>query len=55
MPHGFASQLQDYKHRPRCQANFLALWLRHNDVTVPAAPEILWRKSQRSTIQGPVL
>jgi hypothetical protein len=40
-----ASQLQDYKHRPRCQANFLALLLLHNDAAVPTEPEIPCRVS----------
>jgi hypothetical protein len=48
----FASQLQDYKHRPRCPANFPAIRLHHKDAAEPADPEISWRVSHPSTIQA---
>jgi hypothetical protein len=48
----FASQLQDYRHQPRCPAYSPALLLSHNDAEVPVKPEIPWRVSIPSTIKA---
>ncbi len=47
----FASQSQDFKHRPRCPANSLALPLHHNDAAVPAEPPIQVLSEQQNLIQ----
>jgi len=33
-----------------CPANFLPLQLRHNDASVPAEPEIPWRRRRKVQI-----